>query len=164
MRLKWQLLLLPILFVNAGRVNDPAPVPKPIITGADQTKAYLPFLKGRRVGMLVNPTSVIHHRSIVDSLHALKIDIREVFGPEHGFRGKASNGAKVSDDIDSATGIPIISLYGAKRKPSKQDMDAIDVMIFDIQDVGCRFYTYINTLRNIMEACAESGKELLILD
>jgi uncharacterized protein YbbC (DUF1343 family) len=156
MLLKWQIPVL--LFLSTLSMN------KPIITGADQTAAYLPLLKGKRVGMLVNPTSVIHHQSIVDSLHKLKVDIREVFGPEHGFRGKASNGAKVSDEIDSATGIPIISLYGRKRKPSKEDMDAIDIMVFDIQDVGCRFYTYINTLRDIMEACAGSGKELLILD
>ena len=156
MLLKWQIPVL--LFLSSLFTN------KPIITGADQTAAYLPLLKGKRVGMLVNPTSVIHNQSIVDSLHKLKVDIREVFGPEHGFRGKASNGAKVSDEIDSATGIPVISLYGRKRRPSKEDMDAIDIMVFDIQDVGCRFYTYINTLRDIMESCAESGKELLILD
>ncbi|MDO6432074.1 DUF1343 domain-containing protein [Flavitalea sp. BT771] len=168
MLLKWQfpvLLFLSILSISAGSIIEPiAPGRQPIITGADQTAAYLPLLKGKRVGMLVNPTSVIHNQSIVDSLHKLKVDIREVFGPEHGFRGKASNGAKVSDEIDSATGIPIISLYGRKRKPSKEDMEAIDIMVFDVQDVGCRFYTYINTLRDIMEACAESGKELLILD
>jgi uncharacterized protein YbbC (DUF1343 family) len=87
-----------------------------------------------------------------------------VFGPEHGFRGNASNGAKVEDEVDSATRIPIVSLYGTKRKPSKNDMDAIDIMIFDIQDVGCRFYTNINTLSDVMEACAEFGKELIILD
>ena len=137
---------------------------KPIITGADQTGAYLPLLKGKRVGILGNPTSIIGKRSLVDSLHDLGVDIKEIFGPEHGFRGKASNGAKVADEIDSATGIPIISLYGPKRKPSKADMDAIDIMIFDLQDVGCRFYTNINVLRNIMEACAESGKMLLIPD
>lgn len=163
MLLKWQIPVL--LFLSTLSMNKPVITGnKPIITGADQTAAYLPLLKGKRVGMLVNPTSIIHNQSIVDSLHKLKIDIREVFGPEHGFRGKASNGAKVSDEIDSATGIPIISLYGRKRRPSKQDMDAIDIMVFDVQDVGCRFYTYINTLRDIMESCAESGKELLILD
>src|SRR5690349_21131635 len=127
-----------------------APKPKPIITGADQTSAYLPLLKGKRVGILGNPTSIIGSRSLVDSLHSLKIDIREIFGPEHGFRGKASAGAKVADEVDSATGIPIISLYGSKRKPSKEDMDAIDILIFDLQDVGCRFYTNINVLRNLM--------------
>ena len=145
-----------VVFANHG--------PKPIVTGADQTGLYLPLLKGKRVGVLGNPSSIIGSRSLVDSLHDLGVDIKEIFGPEHGFRGKASNGAKVADEIDSATGIPIISLYGPKRKPSKADMDAIDIMIFDVQDVGCRFYTNINVLRNIMESCAESGKELLILD
>ncbi len=145
-------------------IRPPAAGKKPIITGADQTSRYLPLLKGKRIGILGNPSSIIGNRSLVDSLHDLKINIREIFGPEHGFRGKASNGAKVADEIDSATGIPIISLYGPKRKPSKQDMDSIDIMIFDVQDVGCRFYTNINVLRNIMESCAESGKELLILD
>jgi len=151
-------LFLLIFLASTGQTT------KPILPGADQTTAYLPLLKGKRVGIMANPTSIIGHRSLVDSLHALKIDIREVFGPEHGFRGNASNGAKVADEVDSATGIPIISLYGPKRKPSKEDMAAIDMMIFDIQDVGCRFYTNINALRNIMEACAEAGKELLILD
>ena len=137
---------------------------KPILTGADQTALYLPLIRGKRIGVLANPSTIIGNRSLVDSLHDLGIDIREIFGPEHGFRGKASNGAKVGDEIDSATGIPVISLYGHKRQPSKEDMDAIDIMVFDVQDVGCRFYTNINVLRNIMEACAESGKELLILD
>jgi uncharacterized protein YbbC (DUF1343 family) len=135
-----------------------------ILTGADQVAKYLPYLKGKRVGMLVNPTSIIGKRSIVDSLLSLNVNIKTIFGPEHGFRANASNGAKVADEIDPKTGIPIISLYGQRRKPSKQDMDSIDIMIFDIQDVGCRFYTNINTLRDIMEACAESKKELIILD
>ncbi|AII53193.1 hypothetical protein N008_14565 [Hymenobacter sp. APR13] len=92
------------------------------------------------------------------------IAIVKIFGPEHGFRGNASNGAKVADEKDPATGIDIISLYGKKRKPSAQDLASVDVMVFDIQDVGCRFYTYINVLRDVMEACAENDKELLILD
>src|SRR5690606_23511963 len=92
------------------------------------------------------------------------INIVKVFGPEHGFRGNASAGDKVSDETDPATGIPIISLYGQKRQPSKEDLSDVDLMIFDIQDVGCRFYTYIKVLRAIMDACAQNGKELLILD
>jgi len=135
-------------------------------TGADQTKLYLPLLKGKNVGMVVNQTSVIGSRlvSSVDSLLKLGIKIKKIFGPEHGFRGNASNGAVVGDETDAKTGIAIVSLYGAKRKPSKKDMDSIDVMVFDIQDVGCRFYTNINTLSDVMEACAEFGKELIILD
>lgn len=139
---------------------------KLIKTGADQTELYLPLLKGKNVAMCVNPTSVIGKNLVpsVDSLLRLNIHISKIFGPEHGFRGNASNGAKVTDEVDAKTGIPIISLYGQKRKPSKTDLDAIDLMIFDIQDVGCRFYTNINTLADVMEACAENGKELIILD
>ncbi|CAL1518639.1 DUF1343 domain-containing protein [Chitinophaga sp. MM2321] len=137
---------------------------KPILTGADQVAAYLPYLKGKRVGMLVNQTSIIGNKLSVDSLRTLGVDIKIIFGPEHGFRSNASNGAKVVDEIDAETGIPIISLYGQKRKPSKKDMDAIDIMIFDIQDVGCRFFTNINTLYDVMEACTEFGKTLIILD
>jgi len=135
-----------------------------ITTGADQTEKYLSRLRGKKIGILGNQTSVIGKTHLVDSLKSLGINIIKVFGPEHGFRGKASAGVRVQDDTDSATKIPIVSLYGPKRKPSKEDMASIDLMIYDIQDVGCRFYTYINVLADIMEACAENGKELLILD
>lgn len=135
-----------------------------IITGADQTETYIIYLKDKRVAVLANPTTIIGKKHLVDSLVLRGINIVKVFGPEHGFRGNASNGTKVADEKDSATGIQIISLYGAKRKPSVADLSDVDVMIFDIQDVGCRFYTYINILRDVMEACAENNKELLILD
>ena len=137
---------------------------KTLKTGADQTEKYLPYLREKRIGMVVNPTAIIHKTPIVDSLKALGINIVKVFGPEHGFRGNASNGAKVSDEIDAKTGIPIISLYGKKRKPSKEDMADIDLLIYDIQDVGVRFYTNINTLRDVMESCAEHNVELMVLD
>ena len=137
---------------------------KEIITGADQLSTYLPLLKGKRVAMLVNQTSIIGKKPSVDSLLNLGINIVKVFGPEHGFRGNASNGAKVNDDKDPKTGIPIISLYGKIKKPSKEHLADVDIMIFDIQDVGARFYTYINTLSHVMEACAENNKELIILD
>ncbi len=137
---------------------------KQLITGADQTEKYLPYLKGKRIAVLANPTTIIGQRHLVDSLVSLGVNIVKVFGPEHGFRGKASAGVKVKDEKDPATGVPVISLYGAKRKPTKEDLANVDVMIFDIQDVGCRFYTYINVLSHIMEACAENNKELLILD
>lgn len=172
-----RLLFIPALALCASLFNDPAntetlpalkteipAVKKPVTTGADQIQKYLPLLKGKRVGMLVNQTSVIGNRLSVDSLRALGVNIKLIFGPEHGFRGNASNGAKVADEIDPQTGISIISLYGKKRKPSKEDMKQIDIMLFDIQDVGCRFYTNINTLYDVMEACAENGKEMIILD
>jgi uncharacterized protein YbbC (DUF1343 family) len=136
----------------------------PIITGADQTEQYVHLLTNKRVGVLANPTTIIGKKHLVDSLLARGMNIVKAFGPEHGFRGNASNGAKVADEKDPATGIPIISLYGSKRKPTAEDLADVDIMVFDIQDVGCRFYTYINVLRDVMESCAEHDKELLILD
>lgn len=135
-----------------------------IITGADQTEKYLPYLKGKRVGLVANQSSLIGGKNSVDSLASLGVKIVKVFGPEHGFRGNASNGAVVGDEKDAKTGIPIISLYGRNEKPTKGQLADIDLMVFDIQDVGCRFYTNINTLEYVMEACAENNKELLILD
>lgn len=137
---------------------------KAIKTGAEQTEKYVPYLKGKRVAILANPTSVIGHTHLVDSLQKRGINIVKVFGPEHGFRGNVSAGATVSDEIDSRTGIPVISLYGKKNKPTKEDLADVDIVIYDLQDVGVRFYTNINALSRLMEACYENGKELLILD
>ncbi len=144
--------------------EEPAKAEGLIKTGADQTEKYLTYLQGKRVAILANQTSMIGSTHLVDSLKSLGIHIVKVFGPEHGFRGNASAGAKVSDEVDSATGIPIISLYGAKNKPSKEDLADVDLLIYDLQDVGCRFYTNINALARLMDACYENGKELLILD
>ncbi len=135
-----------------------------IIPGADQTEKYIDYLKNKRVGVLANPTSRIGKTHLVDSLIARGVKVVKAFGPEHGFRGDASAGAKVGDAVDAKTGIPVISLYGAKSKPTAQDLADVDIMIFDIQDVGVRFYTYINVMGKLMEACAENNKELLILD
>lgn len=137
---------------------------KKIITGADQPDEYLPYLKGKRVGILANQTTIAGDKHLVDFLLSKGVNVIKAFGPEHGFRGNASAGVEVADEKDPATGVKIISLYGAKRKPTREDMADIDVMIFDVQDVGCRFYTNINTLRDIMESAAEFKKELLILD
>jgi uncharacterized protein YbbC (DUF1343 family) len=166
-------LLFILTHLATGISNEPRPrhsgtgtvgIKNDIITGAEQTEKYLPLLKGKRVGILANQTTVIGGRHLVDSLLSIGINIVKVFGPEHGFRGKASAGVAVKDEKDSATGVKIISLYGAKHKPSADDLSDIDIMIFDIQDVGCRFYTNINVLRDIMESCAENNKPLLILD
>jgi uncharacterized protein YbbC (DUF1343 family) len=145
-------------------INKKAPEAKGIKTGAEQTEKYLPYLKGKRVAILANQTSVIGHAHLVDSLQKLGVNIVKVFGPEHGFRGKASAGTRVSDEIDAATGIPVISLYGPKNKPTKEDLKDVDILIYDLQDVGVRFYTNINALARLMEACYENGKQLLILD
>jgi uncharacterized protein YbbC (DUF1343 family) len=168
MKIFFSFSLLIVCAIIYSSYKQPLPAgdvpPAQIKTGADQTEKYVPYLKGKRVAILGNPTSIIGNRHMVDSLKALGINIVKVFGPEHGFRGNASNGAKVADEVDSATGIPIISLYGSKRRPSKEDMADVDVLIYDVQDVGCRFYTNINALAALMESCAENNKELLILD
>ncbi|HVG15551.1 MAG TPA: DUF1343 domain-containing protein [Chitinophagaceae bacterium] len=135
-----------------------------ITTGANQTEKYVPYLKGKRVAILANQTSIIGRRHMVDSLKSLGINIVKVFGPEHGFRGNASAGADVADEKDPATGIPLISLYGRRNKPTKEDLADVDIMLYDVQDVGVRYYTNINVLSRLMEACAENGKELMILD
>lgn len=135
-----------------------------IKTGAEQTEKYLLLLKGKRIAVVANQTSVIGMTSLVDNLEALGVNIVKIFGPEHGFRGTASAGAMVADSIDAKTGIKEISLYGKKDKPSKTDLSNVDLVIFDIQDVGARFYTYINLLAKVMESCAENNKELLIFD
>jgi uncharacterized protein YbbC (DUF1343 family) len=162
------LVLLAVSCKTNSTTKEPQITPKKvetnIITGAEQTAQYLPYLKGKRIALLSNPTAIIGKTHLVDSLKNIGVQIMKVFGPEHGFRGNASAGAKVGDERDAATGLKIISLYGKKRKPTKEDLDDVDLMIFDIQDVGCRFYTYINVLRDVMESCAENGKELMILD
>ncbi|PTQ95046.1 uncharacterized protein YbbC (DUF1343 family) [Mucilaginibacter yixingensis] len=137
------------------------------ITGADQTQLYLPYLQGKNVAMLVNKTSVIGPKLTpsVDSLLKLGVNIKKIFGPEHGFRGNNADGADVEDFTDKATGIPVLSLYGKRQyKPSAEDLKGIDIVIFDMQDVGARFYTYLTSLHYIMEACAENKVELMILD
>lgn len=135
-----------------------------ITTGADQPDKYLSYLTGKRVAILANQTSIVGDKHLVDFLLSKGIKVVKVFGPEHGFRGNASAGVKVKDEKDPATGIPIISLYGGKRKPSMEDLADVDVLIYDVQDVGVRFYTNINALREFMDSASESNKELLILD
>lgn len=135
-----------------------------IITGADQTEKYINLLKGKRVAVVVNQTSVIGNKTLVDSLITRGINIVKIFGPEHGFRGDASAGVSVEDGVDTKTGIKAISLYGKHDRPSNEELSDVDIVIFDIQDVGVRFYTYMNTLQFVMEACAANNKPVLILD
>ena len=155
-----------VLFGAGKMENTPASdfSRDPILTGADQVDKYLPYLKGKRVAIMANPTSIIGKTHLVDSLKSLGVNIVKVFGPEHGFRGNASAGVAIQDEVDAKSGIPIISLYGRKNKPSKEDMADVDVLIYDLQDVGVRFYTNINALSRLMEVCHESGKPMLILD
>jgi uncharacterized protein YbbC (DUF1343 family) len=138
-----------------------------IVTGADQISQYINYLKGKKIGMVVNQTSVIgkNETTTVDSLLTLGVTITKIFGPEHGFRGTASNGASVNNSVDAKTGLPVISLYGNKHyKPTADDLRDLDLVVFDIQDVGVRFYTYLSTLQYVMEACAENNVELMVLD
>ena len=135
-----------------------------IKVAADRTKAYLPLLENNKIAIVGNQTSMIKNTHLVDSLISLGLDIIKVFSPEHGFRGKADAGAKIEDGIDIKTGLPIISLYGKNKKPSSKQLEKIDVLLFDIQDVGARFYTYISTLHYVMEAAGEHNIKVIILD
>jgi uncharacterized protein YbbC (DUF1343 family) len=132
--------------------------------GAECTDEYLPLLMGKKVGLVVNHTSLIGNTHLADSLRTAGVDVRLIFAPEHGFRGTANAGELVKDGMDVRTGIPIKSLYGKSKKPSKKDLDNLDVVVFDIQDVGTRFFTYISTLLYIAEACSENDVALMVLD
>lgn len=156
---------------QADSTTDISEVAKqsPIVVGANNMEEYLPTIRGSRIAVVANQTSVIFknkggHTHLVDSLLALNIKIKKVFAPEHGFRGSADAGEYVKDGIDSKTGLPIISLYGDNRKPKPSQLANVDIVIFDIQDVGVRFYTYIATLQLVMEACAESNRKIIVLD
>lgn len=135
-----------------------------IMPAAYRTHVYVPMLKGKRVAIFANHTATIGNVHLVDTLLKLGVNITVAFGPEHGFRGTADAGEKVDTYIDPATKIPVISLYGKKRKPTPEDLKDVDVMLFDIQDVGTRFYTYISSLQEYMEAAFENSKPLMILD
>ena len=139
-----------------------------IVVGANNTARYLPLLAGKNVALVTNQTSVIFKKNgyvhLVDSLLSLNIKISKVFSPEHGFRGDVDAGETVADGFDAKTGLPIVSLYGKNKKPTDEQLQGIDLVVFDIQDVGVRFYTYISTLHYVMEACAENNIPLVVLD
>ncbi|MBC7775384.1 MAG: DUF1343 domain-containing protein [Phycisphaerae bacterium] len=135
-----------------------------IIVGAERLNVLLPLLKGKEVALVVNQSSLVGNTHLVDTLRSLGVCISVIFAPEHGFRGDADAGETVRDGHDLRTGAPIVSLYGKRRKPIPEDLMETDVVIFDIQDVGARFYTYISTLFYVLEACAEQGKDVIVLD
>lgn len=138
---------------------------KSVMTGADQLDVLLPKLTGQRVAVMVNQTAVVGKRHLADTLQSHGVNVVKIFSPEHGFRGKAPDGEEVKDGIDAKTGITVVSLYGSKKyKATAQELDNVDVVIFDIQDVGARFFTFISSLHYMMEACAENGKKLIVLD
>jgi uncharacterized protein YbbC (DUF1343 family) len=151
------LLLANALVVSAQKT-------KPILPGAYQTEKYFPLLKGKRVSLFTNQTATINGKHLIDTLKAAGIQIQKIFTPEHGLRGTADAGEKVSDEIDPKTGIKIVSLYGKKSAPDANDLSDVDIMLFDVQDVGTRFYTYINSLQYYMEAAMANNKPVIILD
>ncbi|MBF6609027.1 MAG: DUF1343 domain-containing protein, partial [Flavobacterium sp.] len=150
--------------VDTGVDSQPE-IQKHILTGADNHSQYLPLLRSKRIGVVTNQTGILSDGThLVDFLIGKDVEIASIFAPEHGFRGTADAGEIVVDGRDTKTGLPVISLYGANKKPSSKQLEGIDVMIFDLQDVGARFYTYISSLHYVMEACAEQNIPLIILD
>jgi uncharacterized protein YbbC (DUF1343 family) len=149
------LIIVFLLLISQGFGQTPA---------AHNLGQYLPKLMGKKIGLVVNQTATIGNTHLVDTLLRLGVQIEAIFAPEHGFRGEAEAGASIQDGRDKQTGIRVISLYGQKKKPFSADLGAIELMVFDLQDVGARFYTYISTLHYVMEACAEHALDLMILD
>lgn len=181
------LSLIVIITVSCGNkdakkkdvvAQDSEPLRNPIVLGVNKTEAYLPLLKNKKVGIVGNNTTVIkksisapsevenkeNYTHLVDSLVSLDVNVVKVFAPEHGFRGIEPAGAKITDGVDSKTGLPLMSLYGSNTKPSDEQLEDLDVIVFDIQDVGTRFYTYISTLHLVMEAAAENDISVIVLD
>lgn len=147
-----------------SEANNAPQEPTELRPAAWETADYLPQLSGKRIALLVNQTSTIGDTHLVDSLQSMGLKLVKIFAPEHGFRGAADAGASIKDGVDQQSGLPIKSLYGKNKKPSAQDLADIDVILFDIQDVGARFYTYISTLFYVMEAAATHGKQVMVLD
>lgn len=135
-----------------------------VTVGAGNSTAYMPLLQGKNVALVVNQSSEVHGVHLVDKLLHEQINIKKIFVPEHGFRGQADAGQQIKNDVDSKTGLPLVSLYGKHKKPTTKDLENIDIIVFDIQDVGVRFYTYLSTLHYIMEAAAESKISVIVLD
>jgi uncharacterized protein YbbC (DUF1343 family) len=166
----WKMKIIFILFIlfqvfkGQGQPIHQAVIHEGITPGAERLEIYLPMLQGRTVAVFANATSMVGSSQIVDTLLKLGVHIKKIFSPEHGFRGRADAGESVGNLTDSLTGIPVISLYGKKLKPSPEDLKDVDILIFDIQDVGVRFYTYISSLQKFMEAAFENRKPLLLLD
>ncbi len=151
---------------NTSVEPKPVPVesPKPIRVGAERMDQYFKILNKKNIALVVNQTSMIGQTHLVDTLLGLDVSIQKIFAPEHGFRGQADAGEKIKDGKDPKTGLPLVSLYGKKKKPAASDLKGIDMIIFDIQDVGARFYTYISSMHYVMESCAENDVEFLVLD
>ncbi len=173
-------LLLPTSFCVKAQntteksISSPSDYGLEIVSGAENSETYLALLQHKKIGIVANQTSIVrtkaapssyqNHEHLLDYLLKNKINVLKIFSPEHGFRGEADAGAKVNSSVDEKTQLPIVSLYGKNKKPSKEQLAGIDILVFDMQDVGARFYTYISTLHYVMEAAAENNKEVIVLD
>ena len=161
-------VLLFVLTLLSCRNQSNTHAQTPLSVGAQQTEHYLPILKNKNIGIVANQTTVIFkeegYTHLVDSLLSLNIAVKKVFAPEHGFRGTADAGETIKDGIDSGSGVPIVSLYGANKKPNAKILEGLDLIIFDVQDVGARFYTFLSTLHYMMETCANLGITVVVLD
>jgi len=152
------LILLSFIACSSDKGSDT------LMTGAERINEYMPLIEGRRLAIVANQTSTVGDKHLVDTLLSLGSDIQLIFAPEHGFRDMADAGAAITSGADPVTGIHVISLYSSKKKPTPEDLSGIDAVIFDIQDVGARFYTYLTTMCYVMEACAENGKPFIVMD
>ncbi len=153
------IILLLFISSNTSAQKNAKPIP-----AAEFVNEYFPLLREKSIGLLVNQTSVVGNKHLVDTLLSAGMNVKKIFCPEHGFRGNADAGELIENSVDSITQLPIISLYGNKKKPSAKDLEGIELMVFDVQDVGVRFYTYISSLHYLMEACAENKIPLIVLD
>ena len=158
------LLIFISVLIFSGLIHCCAGNSSEIKTGAERTQVYLPLLKGKTVGVVANHTSLVNNVHLVDTLLDEGIDIKRIFSPEHGFRGNKDAGEYVSNYTDKKTGLTVVSLYGKRKKPRLKDLVDLDIIVFDIQDVGVRFYTYISTLHYVMEACAKTDTKLIVFD
>lgn len=161
---KYIVLSLILTFLSLGLYSQ-----NKVIVGAERFEEYVSLVKNKKVGILANQTSVVRNQNgdlihLLDTLLSLDVDVIKIFSPEHGFRGNVEAGGYVNNSVDSKTNLPIISLYGKNKKPTKEQIKDCEVILFDLQDVGCRFYTYISTLHYVMEACAENNCKLIVLD
>ncbi len=157
--MKYLTLILSYLLITAGLYAN-----APVRSGAEQLDKWLPLVEGKRIALVANQTSLCGKAHLLDTLVALKRAPAMLMAPEHGFRGKMDAGATIKDGKDFRTGIPVVSLYGKNKKPTPAQLQSVDAIVFDLQDVGVRFYTYISTLYYVMQACAENGKPLIVLD
>ncbi len=162
--MKRQILTVLCLMLALAACAQPPKMPMKMTPGRFQTEEYLPLLAGKRVAFCGNQTAIVGKKHLVDSLLSLRVNVVKLFCPEHGFRGQAEAGATVASGKDAQTGLPVVSLYGKNKKPTAGQLQDVEVILFDLQDVGCRFYTYISTLHYVMEAAAESHVKVIVLD